>query len=95
MLVIDGKYKQWRWQDKEDKIPWGFGRESSGETTLRKTRAARLKLSEFAEEKEDRDPQPLDLIQKSRQPSDRTRAARDLPSGNAKVKSQQNVDRQI
>jgi hypothetical protein len=43
MLVIDGKYKQWRWQDKEDKIPWGFGRESSGETTLRKTRSARLK----------------------------------------------------
>jgi hypothetical protein len=47
------------------------------------------------EEKEDRDPQPLDLIQKSRQPSDRTRDARDLPSGNAKVKSRQNVDRQI
>jgi hypothetical protein len=43
MLVIDGKYKQWRWQDKEDKIPWGFRREISGETTLRKTRAARLK----------------------------------------------------
>jgi hypothetical protein len=45
MLVIDGKYKQWRWQDKEDKIPWGFGRESSGETTLRKMHAAKLKIS--------------------------------------------------
>jgi hypothetical protein len=62
MLFIDGKYKQWRWQDKEDKIPCGFGRESSGETTLRKTHGARLKQSEFIEEKEDRDPQPLDLI---------------------------------
>ena len=87
MLVIDGKYKKWRWQDKEDKIPWGFERESSGETTLRKMRTARIKLSEFAEDKEDRDPQPLDLIHKSCRPSDRTRAAQDLPSGNAKVKS--------
>ena len=75
MLVIDGKYKQWRWQDKEDKIPWGFIRESSGETLLRKTHATRLKLSKFAEEKEDKDPQPLDLIQKSHQPSDWTKAA--------------------
>jgi hypothetical protein len=36
---------------------------------------------------EGRDREPLDLIQKSRQPSDQTRAARGLPSGKAKVKS--------
>jgi hypothetical protein len=41
---------------------------SSGGTTLKKTRAAKakLKIQEFAEEKEDRDPQPQDLIQISR-----------------------------
>jgi hypothetical protein len=54
---------------------------------LRKTCAAKLNIQEFAKEKEDRDPQPLDLIQKSRQSSDRTGAARGLPSGKAKVKS--------
>jgi hypothetical protein len=36
---------------------------------------------------EGRDREPLDLIQKSRQPSDQTGAARGLPSGKAKVKS--------
>jgi hypothetical protein len=73
----------------------GFGSESSGGTTSRSTRATKLKIQEFAEEKEDRDPQPLDLIQKSRQPSDQTGAARGLPSGKAKVKSRQNEGRQI
>jgi hypothetical protein len=53
----------------------------------RKCASSKLKIQEFAEEKEDRDRQPLDLIQKSRQPSDRTGAARGLPSGKAKVKS--------
>jgi hypothetical protein len=77
------------------RIPWGFGSESSGGTASRSTRAAKLKIQEFAEEKEDRDPQSLDLIQKSRQPSDRTGAARGLPSGKAKVKSRQNEGRQI
>jgi hypothetical protein len=57
------------------RIPWGFGSESSGGTSSRSTRAAKLKIQEFTEEKEDRDPQPLDLIQKSRQPSDRTGVA--------------------
>jgi hypothetical protein len=37
---------------------------------------------------EGRDREPLDLIQKSYQPSDRTGAARGLPSGKAKMKSQ-------
>jgi hypothetical protein len=37
----------------------------------RSTRAEKLKIREFVEEKEDRDPQPLDLIQKSHQLSDR------------------------
>jgi hypothetical protein len=49
---------------------------SSGGTALNKTHAAKakLKIQEFAEEKEDRDPQSLDLIQKTRPPSDRTGA---------------------
>jgi hypothetical protein len=40
---------------------------------LRKTRAAKakLKIQEFAEEKEDRDPQPLDPIQISRKADSR------------------------
>jgi hypothetical protein len=49
------------------RIPWGFGSESSGGTASRSTRAAKLKIQEFAEEKEDGDPQPLDPIQNSRQ----------------------------
>ena len=57
------------------RIPWGFGSENSGGTTSRRTRAAKLKIQEFAEEKEDRDRQLLDLIQKSRQPSDQTGVA--------------------
>jgi hypothetical protein len=36
---------------------------------------------------EGRDREPLDLIQKSHYPLDRTRATRGLPSGKAKVKS--------
>ena len=36
---------------------------------------------------EGRDREPLDLIQKSRQPSDQTGAAQGLPLGKAKVKS--------
>jgi hypothetical protein len=55
----------------------------------------KLKIQEFVEEKKDRDPQSLDLIQKSRQPSDRTGAAQGLPSGKAKVKSRKNEGRQI
>jgi hypothetical protein len=47
------------------RIPWGFRRESSGGTTSRSTRATKLKIQEFVEDKEDRDPQPLDLIQKN------------------------------
>jgi hypothetical protein len=58
-------------------------------------RAVKLKIQEFAEEKEDRDPQPMDLIQKSRQSSDRTGATRGLPLGKAKVKPQQNEGRHI
>ena len=69
------------------RIPWGFGSESSGGTSSRSTRVAKLKIQEFAEEKEDRDPQPLDLIQKSLQLSDQTGVSRGLPSGKAKVKS--------
>jgi hypothetical protein len=69
------------------RIPWGFRSEISGGTTSRRTHEAKLNIQEFAEEKEDRDPQPLDLIQKSHQPSDQTGAARGLPSGKAKVKS--------
>jgi hypothetical protein len=61
----------------------------------RSTRATKLKIQEFAEDKEDRDPQLLDLIQKSRQLSDRTGVARGLPSGQAKVKSRQNEGHQI
>jgi hypothetical protein len=38
------------------RIPWGFGSESSGGTTSRSTYAAKLKIQEFAEEKEDRNP---------------------------------------
>ena len=53
MLVIDGKYNS---GDKKDNIHWGFGHESSGGIALRKMRAAKLKIQEFAEEKEDRDP---------------------------------------
>ena len=53
----------------------------------RRTRAAKLKIREFAEEKEYRDPQSLDLIQKTRPPSDRTGTVRGLPLGKAKVKS--------
>jgi hypothetical protein len=47
----------------------------------------KLKIQEFTEEKEDKDREPLDLIHKSRQPSDRIGEARGLPSGKAKVKS--------
>jgi hypothetical protein len=67
MLVIDGKYSG-DGRIRRIKIPWGFRRESSGGTALKKTRAAKakLKIQEFAEEKEDRDPQPQDLIQISR-----------------------------
>jgi hypothetical protein len=68
------------------RIPWGFGSERSGGTALRSTRVAKLKIQEFIEEKEDKDPQPLDLIQKSRQLLDRTGAARGLPSRKDKVK---------
>jgi hypothetical protein len=68
---------------------------SSGGTALKKMRAAKakLKIREFTEEKEDRDPQPLDLIQKTRPPSDQTEAVRGLPSVKAKVKSRHNQDR--
>ena len=45
----------------------GFEHESSGGTMLRKMRAEKLKIQEFAEEKEDKDPQPLDPIQNYRQ----------------------------
>ena len=69
------------------RIPWGFGSESSEGTGSRRTRVAKLKIQEFAEEKEDKDRELLDLIQKSHQSSDRTGAARGLPSGKAKVKS--------
>jgi hypothetical protein len=95
-LVIDGKYSsddglstivKMAGSECACEDSGGFGSESSGGTTSRSTRAAKLKIQEFTEEKEDRDPQPLDLIQKSRQPSDRTGAARGLPSGKAKVKS--------
>jgi hypothetical protein len=67
-LVIDGKYSSGDGRIRRIKIPWGFRRESSGGTALKKTRAAKakLKVQEFAEEKEDRDPQPQDLIQISR-----------------------------
>jgi hypothetical protein len=77
------------------RIPWGFGSESSGGTTSRSTRATKLKIQEFAEERKDKDPQSLDLIQKSHQLLDRTGAARGLPSGKAKVKSRKNEGRQI
>ena len=76
-------------------ILWGFRSERSGGIASRITRAAKIKIQEFTEEKEDRDPQPLDLIQKSRQPSDRIGAARGLPSGKAKVKYRQNEGCQI
>ena len=68
MLVIDGKYSSGDGRIRRIKIPWGFRRESSGGTALKQTRAAKakLKVQEFAEEKEDRDPQPQDLIQISR-----------------------------
>jgi hypothetical protein len=68
---------------------------SSGGTTLKKMCAAKakLKIREFAEEKEDRDPHPLDLIQKTRPLSDRIGVVRGLPSGKAKVKSRHNQDR--
>jgi hypothetical protein len=68
MLVIDGKYSSGDGRIKRIKIPWGFRRESSGGTAVKKTRAAKakLKIQEFAEEKEDRDSQPQDLIQISR-----------------------------
>ena len=69
------------------RIPWGFESESSGGKTSRRTRATKLKIQELTEDKEDRDRQPLDLIQKSCQPSDRTGAARGLPSVKDKVKS--------
>jgi hypothetical protein len=36
------------------RIPWGFGSESSGGTTSRRTRATKLKIQEFTEEKEDK-----------------------------------------
>ena len=45
--------------------------------------------------REEKQPCSLDLIQKSRQPSYRTGAARGLPSGKSKVKSRQNEGRQI
>ena len=94
-LVIDGKYSSGDGRIRRIKIPWGFRREISGGTVLKKTRAAKakLKIREFAEEKDDRDPQPLDLIQKTHPSSDRTGAIRGLPSRKAKVKSRHNQDR--
>ena len=61
MLVIDGKYSSGDGRIRRIKIPWGFRRESSGGTALKTTRTAKakLKIQESAEEKEDRDPQPL------------------------------------
>jgi hypothetical protein len=56
MLVIDGKYNSGDGRIRRIKSSWGFEREISGGTTLRKTRVAKLKIQEFAEEKEDRDP---------------------------------------
>ena len=69
------------------RILWGFESESSGGIVSRSTHTKNLKIQEFTEEKEDIDPQSLDLIQKSLQLSDRTGVARGLPSGKAKVKS--------
>ena len=87
MLVIDGKYSSGDGRIRRIKIPWGFRRESSGGTALKKTRVAKakLKIQEFAEEKEDRDPQPLDLIQKTRKNEGRQicrSCERDKPSEN-------------
>jgi hypothetical protein len=62
MLVIDGKYNS------------GDGRiRRIKGTTLRKMHAAKLKIREFAEEKEDRDPVTVGShsnFLKGRQPSD-------------------------
>ena len=61
MLVIDDKYNI-----EDGRIIMCIDGQTG--TTLKKTRAAKakLKIQEFAEEKEDRDPQPQDLIQISR-----------------------------
>jgi hypothetical protein len=57
MLVIDGKYNSGDGRIRRIKsLGDSDVRESSGGTTLRKTRAAKLKIQEIAEEKEDRDP---------------------------------------
>ena len=72
-VVMMAQVQQWRWQGKKDKIPWGFGCEISGGTKLRKIRATKLKIHEFAEEKEDRDPVTVGShsnFPKGRQPLD-------------------------
>jgi hypothetical protein len=73
MLVIDGKYNSGDGRIRRIKSLGEFGRESSGGTTLRKTRATKLKIQEFAEEREDRDPVTVGShsnFPKGRQPSD-------------------------
>jgi hypothetical protein len=70
------------------RIPWGFGSESSGGTTSRRTCATKNKIQEFIEEKEDKDRELLDLIQTSRQHEDRpfgrTRGSDWAPLGEAR-----------
>jgi hypothetical protein len=56
MLVIDGKYNSGDGRIRRIKSLGDSDCESSGGTTLRKTRATKLKIQEFAKEKEDRDP---------------------------------------
>ena len=103
-LVIDGKYSSDDGLSTTVKMTGsecacensgGFESEILGGTVSRSTHATKLKIQEFAEEKEDKDPQSLDLIQKSCPPSDRIGVAQALPSRKAKVKSQQNEGRQI
>ena len=57
MLVIDGKYKSGDGRIRRIKsLGDSDVRESSGGTTLKKTRATKLKIQESVEEKEDKDP---------------------------------------
>jgi hypothetical protein len=47
---------------KSPRIPWGFRSESSGGTTSRRMCTTKLKIQEFAEEKEDRDREAFLII---------------------------------
>jgi hypothetical protein len=88
MLVIDGKYNSEDGRIRRIKS-LGDSEVKAQEEQHRGERAQQSSRYRSSQRRrKTKIESPLDLIQKFRQPSDRTGAARGLPSGKAKVKSQ-------